>query len=410
MRILFLSRWFPYPPDNGSKIRVYNLLKHLAARHVVHLISFTSEPINDERWAAMRSFCQEVGTVLYQPFQPWSGRALAGFLDARPRSVVDTHSVEMSALVARTARDYSFDAVIASQIDMAPYTLLLPHSARVLEELELTTLYEQFARARSPQRWLRSGLTWWKLARYVRHMLRAFDLCTVVSQAEQEWVRRLAPPQARIEVVPNGVDLAHYGGYFGPPQPDTLIYSGALTFAANFDAVEFFLRDVFPKVKAARPGVKFSITGRLDGVPVHRLPRHQGTVFTGYLDDIRPAIARSWASVVPLRIGGGTRLKILEALALGTPVVATRKGAEGLELVPGRDALFADGPSEFAGATASLLADPDLRARLGRHGRRLVETHYDWHAIGRQFNEMLEGLMKPVAAQPDLLPRRRLAA
>lgn len=408
MRLLFLSRWFPFPADNGSKLRVINLIKQLSTRHVVHLISFTSEPVDGERWAALRGLCQQVDTVLYQPFRPLSWRALAGFFDARPRSVVDTFSPEMQALVRRAVREYSFDMVIASEIDMAIYALDLPQGARVLEDLELTAIYEHFQQARSLAQRVRAGLTWWKLSSYVQRLLGDIDLCTVVSEAERENVRRVAPA-ARVEVVTNGVDVAGYNGVFGAPQADTLIYSGALTYSANFDAVEYFLREIYPRLLAARPGLKFLITGRLEGVPVQRLPQLPGVTFTGYLDDIRPAIAASWASVVPLRVGGGTRLKILEALALGTPVVATRKGAEGLELVPGRDALIADAPAEFADAILTLLADPDLRARLSRHGRRLVEAQYDWAAIGRRFDGLLESVAGPARSSPVRAERGRLA-
>jgi glycosyltransferase involved in cell wall biosynthesis len=314
----------------------------------------------------------------------------------------------MRALVRRVARDRSFDAVIASQIDMALYALGVPRGLRVLEELELTTIYEHYTRARGPWRRLRAGLTWWKLSGYMQRLLSRFDLCTVVSEAEREIVRRLAAATTRVEVVPNGVDVAAYAGDFGAPEPETLIYSGALTYSANYDAVAFFLREIYPRLRAERPNLKLLITGRLEGVPVQRLPQLPGVIFTGYLDDIRPAIARSWASVVPLRVGGGTRLKILEALALGTPVVATTKGAEGLELVPGRDALIADDPAEFAGAILTLLADPDLRAGLSRHGRRLVEARYDWAAIGQRFDDLLESVAGPARSGPIRAERRRL--
>jgi len=408
LRLLFLSRWFPYPADNGSKLRVFNLLKQLSARHVVHLVSFTSEPVSAERWAAVRAVCQQVDTVLYTPFQPWSWRALRGFFDPRPRSVVDTHNLEMSALIAHACREYSFDLVLASEIDMAPYALEVPNAVRMLEELELTTIYEHFARAHSLGRRLRAGLTWWKLSRYTRYLLSNLDACTVVSEAEREHVLRSAGSRARVDVVPNGVDVAGYSGDFGAPEPDTLIYSGALTYSANFDAVDYFLREVYPRILAARPAVKFYVTGKLDGVPVERLPRQPGVVFTGYLADVRPAVARSWASVVPLRLGGGTRLKILEALALGTPVVATAKGAEGLELVPGRDYLLADNAAEMAEAVLSLLSDPDLRERLVRHGRRLVESRYDWSAVGQQLLTVLERLVPTARSIPAELPRTRL--
>lgn len=237
---------------------------------------------------------------------------------------------------------------------------------------------------------MRYGLTWWKLANYMGNLLNAFDACTVVSKVEQARIRQIKPNYQSVEVVPNGVDVTYYTGDFGLPEPDTLIYSGALTYEANFDAVDFFLREVFPLIQAERPQVKIFITGKLDGVPVHRLPANKSVIFTGYLDDIRPRVAQSWVSVVPLRQGGGTRLKILEALAAGTPVVATAKGAEGLDLTPEKEILIADKPADFAATVLHLLQNPQSREALSFHGRRAVAARYDWQMIGQQFNDFVK--------------------
>jgi glycosyltransferase involved in cell wall biosynthesis len=205
-----------------------------------------------------------------------------------------------------------------------------------------------------------------------------------------------APGATLVEVIPNGVDAAAMTAAAGEanlPQPDTLIYSGALTYSANFDAVDYFLREIFPHIRATRPDTKLLVTGKLEGVPVERLPQLPGVEFTGYLPDVSVAVARSWASVVPLRIGGGTRLKILEAMALGTPVVATRKGVEGLDVTPERDFLLADTPADFAAQTLRLLAGPDLRLALSYQARQTVQAKYDWADIGRVFNGFLDQLV-----------------
>jgi glycosyltransferase involved in cell wall biosynthesis len=389
MKVLFISHWFPYPPDNGSKIRIFNLIKYLSSCHEVELIAFSPGMIAEERLAAMRRYCQRVDIALHRPFQPNRLKALLGFLHRWPRSIVDTHSVEMQRLVEQAQRGRSFDVVVASQMGMAPYALALPGTPRVLEEVELTTLYEQFSNERHPLRRLRNWLTWWKLSYYVTDVLRAFDGCTVVSERERERVLQLLPGYEPIGVVPNGVDLASHAADFGSPTADTLVYPGSLTYGANFDAMDFFLHEVFPLIRAKRPNVRISITGKLDGVPVDRLPCGDGVVLTGYLDDVRPTVAQSWACVVPLQIGGGTRLKVLEAMALGTPVVATSKGVEGLEVTPGEDILIADEPASFADATLRLLGDQVLRAKLAANGRRLARERYGWDQIGRKLDQFL---------------------
>jgi len=394
MRILFLSRWFPYPPDNGSRIRVFSLIKHLSARHQVDLISFATDPVTDEQLKALGHYCHRVEVVRHRPFDPRRFRALIGFFSRRPRSVIDTYSVEMQRHVEEVGRNGLPDVIIASQLDMAPYAMALPTVPKILEEVELTVLYEKYAKQSQLLKKLRKRLMWWKLSRYVAGLLRIFDGCTVVSEQEREQVLQVLPGYSPIQIVPNGVDTAHYAADFGAPEADSLVYSGALTYFANFDAMSFFLQEVFPLIRAQRSNVKLSITGRLDGAPIDRLACHEGVVFTGYLGDVRPTIGRSWSSVAPLRIGGGTRLKILESLALGTPVVSTSKGAEGLDLEVERDILIADEPADFAAAILRLLQDRTLRDRLSHNGRQTVKTRYDWDIIGQQLDDFIEMVVK----------------
>lgn len=395
MQILFISRWFPYPPDNGSRIRVFNLIKALSRCHEITLLSLTQGVVTDERLAEMKTYCTAVHTVPCREFSPNRLKALLGFFSPRPRSVVDTYSQEMEALVRRVGRKKAFDVVVASEQGSAAYALLLNRTPRVFEDVELAVIYEQFAHRGSLALKARYGLTWWKLSRFVARLLREFQGCTVVSERERDLITKIGPGCATLAVVPNGVDLKANSSDFGSPDLDTLIYTGALTYGANFDAMRFFLRDVFPLVKSQRPNVKLRITGGYDGVPVERLPLGNDVELTGYLDDIRPAVAQSWISVVPLRIGGGTRLKILEAMALGTPVVSTSKGAEGLAVTAGEHLLIADEAVDFADTVLHLLSDPSLRAALASNGRRLVEDRYTWKASA----EKLERLLTQVVEQ-----------
>jgi glycosyltransferase involved in cell wall biosynthesis len=301
--------------------------------------------------------------------------------------VVANHSAAMAAAV-RARAGQGYDLVIASSLHIAPYALLLD-TPRLLEEVELTVLREQFANQTRLLGRARYGLTWWKTRRYVAALLRQFAGATVVSERERELLRPLAPTHLQLAVVPNGVDTAACSGNFGEPQADTLIYPGALSYDANFDAVAHFLRAILPRLRAARPGVRLRVTGRAAPEQIAALPAADGVEFTGYLDDVRPAVACAWAEVVPLRKGGGTRLKVLEALALGTPVVSTTKGVEGLELEDDRHVLVADTAHGFAAATERLLGQPELRARLGAAGRQVVRERYDWRAIGARLDDLV---------------------
>lgn len=398
MRILFLSGWFPYPPDNGARLRIYNLLKQLARRHEVVLLSFTRDGRAMQHLDAVKAYCQAIKTVPYTPFQPRRLRALMGFFSTQPRVLADVYSPQMQTLVQHTLEQEHFDVIIASEIGIgtgtAPYVRGIDSIPCVLEDLELSMIKSKITVQREWVHRLRHSLTWWKLRHFATHLLRDLDGCTVASEQERDIVLDIVPGYRPLAVVPNGVDLDLYADDFGTPEPNTLIFSGVLTYDANFDAMNYFLSQVFPLIQARQPEVTLRITGYTDGVPVDRLPLGEGAILTGYLDDIRPAVAQSWVCIVPLCIGGGTRLKILEAMALGTPVVSTSKGAEGLEVTHGEDILIADTPSEFADAVLRLLDDRALRAGLAANGRRLVESRYGWESIAEKLDEVLREVVK----------------
>ena len=200
-----------------------------------------------------------------------------------------------------------------------------------------------------------------------------------------EAVQKIAPQYTSLWVVPNGVDTKRLKPVSLPPDPDTLIYNGALTYVANFEAIKFFLEKIFPLICKKKPDVRLIITGSTKGVALEKLNITRNVILTGYLDEIYTVIHRSTACVVPLRWGGGTRLKILEAMALGTPVISTRKGVEGLDLKWDVDVLVGDDPEVFAGARLKILDDFSLRARIARSARLTVEKQYDWEPIVQSF-------------------------
>jgi sugar transferase (PEP-CTERM/EpsH1 system associated) len=396
MRILLLSSWFPYPPNNGARIRIFNLLKELSKDHEITLISFACDEQERQLASYVKEYCSDVKTVLQKPYRPRSLTALLGFFFSEPRSSASTYNTEMERLVRACVADNAFDIVWASTATMARYALLAKNVPKVLEEQNsmMRMMREQYLAQPNPLRRFRYWLTWQKCKRYEAWLLSAFDLCTMVSDKDRNARLELAPDQS-VAVVPNGVDLEHYTTGLARPQPASLIYSGALTYHANFDAVKFFLSQIYPLIKEEVAEVTFRVTGETRGVPLQGLPADTSVEFTGYMEDIRPYVAGSWACVVPLRIGGGTRLKILEAMALGTPVVATSKGAEGLEVTDRENILIADEPTDFADQVLHLLRDPGLREKLSKGGRRLVVEKYDWKVIGREFSALLQQIATP---------------
>ncbi len=391
MRILFLSRWFPYPPDNGSKIRIFNILKQLSRRHDVDLVTFYegTDRANEGSIGALSEVCSDVRAVPYRPYRPTSAKAVVGLLSKQPRHLVDTHSPALKATIEEELTRKQYDLVIASQLAMAPYAVAIHGVPTILEELELSVFADAAATGSMAKR-ARCQLTWLKLVTYLRTLLPRFAACTVVSESEKRKVERAVPGYADVRVIPNAVDLSRYDGDFGAPRPNTLVFCGALTYSANLDALRFFLRDVYPRILSEVPNVVLRVTGRTQGVDLSSLPNHPGVQYTGYVQDVRPVVAQSWVSVVPIRIGGGTRLKILESMALGTPVVSTSKGAEGLDVADGQNILIADQPEEFAARVVSIVRSVELRRKLAANGRLLVELRYDWEAVGRELIELVE--------------------
>lgn len=392
MKILLLSTWFPYPLSQGSKIRAYHLLKLLASRHQVKLISFADIPLQPIWIEHVEQFC-EVSVVDRDPFYYQPNQAILRQFSLRPKSAVATYSQEMEATVRKCADQWKPDCVVALTFVTAPYALKVKNVIKVVDVDNLLTqmLYEEFQNTQRLKTRLRKWLAWWKFKRYERWLFEQFDLCLVVSARDKELLAsfsQISPEQ--ISIISNGVDTDHNQPGLAIPTPNTLIFNGALTYFANLDAMNYFLQEIFPLITKDVPDVQLSVTGKK---PKAHLPQlyYNGNVFlTGYLDDIRPAVASHWACVVPLRIGAGTRLKILEAMALGTPVVTTSKGAEGLDVTSEKDVLIADTPIEFADTVVRILRQPDLREKLTRNARRLVEQLYSWNTIGQQLCQFIE--------------------
>lgn len=386
MNILFLSSWFPYPANNGSRLRVSALLHGLAQRHDVTLISFGDEHdlANAPR---LRQVCRAIHVVPQRVYNPASARAVLSLVSPTPRSIMDTYVPEMAERIRRELAQRRYDLVIASQQATAGYAAAFAGVPSIFEEVELGVFETRRAQATSHLARLRGALTIVKLQHYLRRLLPAFSACTVVSRAEHNLVTQLIPKYEAVEVVPNCVDLTRYAGHASPALPETLIYTGAFTYKPNYDAMTWFVGNVLPQVRARVPDAQLTITGDHAHLP---LPAANNVTVTGLVDDIRPLVARSTVALAPLREGGGTRLKILEAMALGTPVVATSKGAEGLDVENGRHLLIADSAEDFAAAVVRVLTEPGLRAALAAEAYRLVADKYNWQTILPRFTDLAE--------------------
>jgi glycosyltransferase involved in cell wall biosynthesis len=383
MRILVLSTWFPYPPDHGSKSRAHYLVQALAEAHEVMLVAFRPQ---DTANGALPGNVRVV-SVADDPFRYVSRPQWIKYASPIPLAFWPSRPMRRAVDEARGAE--AWDAVVAIQTPVAQYAPRLAGTPRVIDidtsfSFQLRERHDYTAN-------LRTWLSWQKTHRYETRMFRRFQAGSVVSSKEIDFVRSMVKQTAcRVEVVPNGVDCQHhpFGQY--AVRPDTLIYNGALTYSANYDAMRFFLSKVYPLLRQQVPGLSLTITGSTAGVDRSGLRMDESVYFSGYVKDIRSLVGSSAVCVVPIRQGSGTRLKILEAMALGVPVVSTRKGAEGLDAADGEHLLLADDPNEFAAKTTALLRDTALRERLVGQARRLVEQRYEWRTLGQKFVELVE--------------------
>jgi glycosyltransferase involved in cell wall biosynthesis len=391
MNILFLSRWFPYPANNGSKLRIYNLLRGLAQHHTVTLLSFVDQSDISPDLTELRSLCSDVYTVPWREFNPQSSRARWGFLSLKPRSVIDTFSREMAQKITQLCSTHDYDLVIASELAMAAYRPYFRRLPALFEELELGVSYGESHHSSDFKKRFRRTFTWFKLRMYLSQLLDSFQACSVVSEPEKRLlVHNFSRYRGIVQVVPNCVHVNGYESHQSAPVSNQLIFSGSFRYQANYQAMLWFVGEVFPKVLERIPDAHLIITGEHANLP---LPPVTNVTLVGHVPDIHALIASSWVSLAPLLSGGGTRLKILEAMAIGTPVVSTSKGAEGLDATVGEHLLVADTPHEFADEVVKILRSRDLRDQVAAKARQLVKAKYDWDAVMPRFLQLLERIV-----------------
>ena len=422
MKILILTPQFPYPPHQGTTIRNYNLIAGLAQRHEVHLLSF-GDP-SESRDTPVHGLCQSVQVIrppqrsmrqrvanlLFSRLPDMAQRlpsaqfqaALAATLDREQPDVVEVEGIELA--------QYLFQAA-DSRIERKPPLLVFDdHNAEyVLQQRAFETdvrggyaEVRPFGRAQA-RRWIGAAYSfvqWQRLRRYERRACLAADRVVAVSQTDAEALCQLVPGLVPA-VVPNGVDMAFYTAPISPldalpgpgssdPTETSLVFTGKMDFRPNVDAVLWFAQEVLPLIRREVPGALFWVVGKDPHPRLACLAQDPAVVLTGTVEDVRPYIAAAAVYVVPLRIGGGTRLKILEAMAMGKALVSTALGCEGFDLVADQELVVADTPAEFAAAVLALLRDPARRERLGRAARRFAGSRYDWRMIVPRLERVYE--------------------
>lgn len=410
MNLLILSPWFPYPPDNGSRLRAFHLIREMAKTHRVRLVTGLQEDIASVAMpdgktvpAPLAELCESVTVTRWQWHKGDDGSRVAkvrsavrALLSPTPRSILETDMPELRQAI-ETELTRRPDAVLAMELAIAPFVPKDTHGLPILlDQIEVTGVRRVYHEAQGAKARLRAGLTLVKHDRYWRRALQRFDGITAVSEEEASAIRQVLGTRPPVHLVPNGVDTSAYPALPDnhEPVPGRMLYNGALTYGPNRDAVYWFVQEILPIIANAVPEAHLIVTGRYPEEAGRLLGGNPRVQLTGFLPDLKDALSEAAVCVVPLKAGGGTRLKILEAFAAQLPVVSTAIGASGIAGVDGEHLRLAETPETIAQATIDLLTNRAERRRLIANARALVLDRYEWTAIGLTMNDLLTDLQR----------------
>lgn len=396
MRILFLSPTLPYPLTDGGRIRVFNLLKQIAQKNDVSLLALETQPTDSDNIVNMEQLGIEVHLVQ-------NGSSIPSIsLNTIFSALFNRQPITVARYNVPAYRQKFTDLLSSGTFDIVHYEML--HTAHFQKESVLPSVLS--LQNVDSAIWQRlqgeTGNLFYKCAywsqqrafqRYERVLSPKFGAVTCTSEVDAAVFKQYCA-EGTVEIIPNGVDVTHFSPDYASETAAHLIYIGSMDWYPNEDAVSFFAEEVLPKIQKNVSDVQFTIVGGNPSERVQRLAAMKGVVVTGRVPEIKPYFAEATVFVVPLRIGSGTRLKILEALAMGKAVVSTTVGAEGLALQDGKEIFIADEPNPFAEAVTRLLTDPKLRMEIGKNGRARVEQDYDWRNIAEKLNNVYEKLLK----------------
>ena len=401
MNILLLSPWLPWPLHDGGRIRIFETLRYLSRHHSVTLVTLVCQNEEAQHASAVSGFCENIVTsVLSNKTGAVFSRLSKGVFSNRP--LVQSFYYDPS--LARRIRDLT--ATVAYDIVQVEFPFLTPYleavkprgyAKRILSMHNIESL--RFERELQLSRWGKRRMVLlgdhYFFRSWEEKAIREFDGIVTVSELERGWVQRHAPG-ATVEVIPNGVDSVYFSPAPCLPSKENpyIVFTGAMDYPPNVDAAGWFCAEVFPPLQRKISTLGFKIVGRNPAPQVLDLGKRHGVEVTGTVADIRSYVTGALALVVPLRSGGGTRLKILEAMAMERPVISTSVGAEGLEITPGTDILIADNAEQFVIHIERLVKSLEESKNLGTAGRRLVVEKYDWRVclsgLDRLYSTLLE--------------------
>jgi len=428
MKILSIAPRLPFPADTGGKIRTLNILKQLAGFAEIDLLCFSFER-EDEGMSRLLRKQLRVNVHMVSHREPdLQQKIRLAFFEQRPFSVAKYFSHAMKTKIRTLTAQCVYDAVHFDHIHMAQYRNELKTMPAVVDDHNVEyRIMERCAEVeKNPFKKFLFQQQVEKMRDYEREAVSACTACAAVSADDAETLRILTSSTTRVHVVPNGVDTEYFKSAPAPQNPSDpdasapdpqnpsapgprssgapvtgelatggLVFTGSMDWLPNDDAMQYFIKEIFPLLKAKKADIMLYIVGKSPSPKLLEMAKGDPAIeITGRVDDVRSYIEKAAVFVVPLRIGGGTRLKILEAMSMAKPVVSTTLGAEGIAHTPDQDIVLADRPEDFAHQILDLLSQPQKARSIGHKGRELVLQKYDWKIIGHLLKDIYHEIIQ----------------
>ncbi len=403
-----LAHRIPYPPHTGDKTRAYHVARYLARRHDLTLACLVDERADLPGVGSLREAVRDIEFA--RLWKPWSAlKGLAGLATGSSLTLPYFASRGLHARLARRLASNKYDVVYASSSAMAQYVegVDLP---LVMDFVDVDSdKWSQYAQhTRPPRSWLYRA-EGRRLQACEAEIAETARICLLATAAEEAMLKSFAPG-AHTAVIPNGIDVAYYAPMTGEPAQATLLFTGAMDYLPNIDAVCYFCADILPLVRRQIPETRLYIVGLHPAPEVRRLANTPGVFVTGAVPDVRPYYARATVCIAPLRIGRGVQNKVLQAMAMGLPVVASGVAHRGIEAEPGKHLYVEDDPAAFASRLIHLLRSPEERRTLGRQARAFVEAHHAWESSLARMEALVTDLVHRPSSSGVPAPDARATA
>jgi polysaccharide biosynthesis protein PslH len=394
MRVLWISPKLPYPPESGDKLRQFNLIRKLSSKTEISLIAFTLTKQEEDFAGHMNSFCPRVKTFYFHGLSNVQ-RIRSIVTSTNPYYVARYQNADVSDYIQNEMESFRPDVVQIEHTYLAEYLRRIPSHLRrpsilTKHNIDAHLAWQSYKFADGAFKKMFWWLEWKKMALYEPRADNLFSSVVVMSNTDKQEILSREKPPASVYVVENGVDTQKLKP-LSPVREPVMLFLGALDYLPNQDAAIYICSTILPLLKKSVENPKILLVGRKPSSEILNLQSESVEVY-GDVPDVEPFYERASIAMVPLRAGSGSRLKILEAMALGRPVVSTSKGAEGLEIEPGKDFMLADDPKDFVESIRDLLIHKDLYENIASRARETVERKYDWSEAANKMTRIYETL------------------